>query len=257
MTLTFPPGSADAAAAQPLARRLDRLAGMTLDAAHSPSAGLLLERALMLVAEAEQMLADQRARIAQLERLSMTDELTGLFNRRGFLSHLRRELSNARRHGRSGVLVLLDLDGLKAINDTHGHAAGDAAIRLFSVTMTAAVRGGDIVGRLGGDEFALLLHRATKAGASRRIATLRRTLAEATIPWHGAEIPLQACFGVAGFAEGDDEDTLIARADDALYADKRKRKATAGILARGGSMRPLPGRPKADPGPDVSRSRPA
>lgn len=234
MTLTFNPGSAEAVAAPPLARRLDRLAGVTLDGALSPTADLLLERALVLVAEAEQMLADQRARIAQLERLSMTDELTGLFNRRGFMNHLRRELSNARRHGRSGVLVLADLDDLKAINDTHGHAAGDAAIRLFSVTVTAAVRGGDAVGRLGGDEFALLLHRATKAGASRRITALRRTLAESALSWHGVSIPLRACFGIAGFAEGDDEDTLVRRADEALYADKRIRKAAAGVVRRGG-----------------------
>lgn len=226
MTLHFAP-SAEAPPATPLTRRLDHLTGQLVERPGASSSGLLLERALTLVAEAEQMLADQRARIAQLERLSMTDELTGLLNRRGLMSHLRRELANAGRHGHAGILALADLDDLKTINDNHGHAAGDAALRRFSQGLSGAVRTGDVVGRLGGDEFALILHRATEAGARRRLEALRRTLAQTPIWWHGVRLSLGASFGVSAFSGADDQDTLIARADRALYADKHRRKTVA------------------------------
>lgn len=219
--------SATASNVTPLAQRLDRLAEYG-DEGASPSAGLLLERALTLVAEAEQMLADQRARIAHLEKLSMTDELTGLYNRRGFLTHLRRELANGRRHGKPGVLVIADLDGLKAINDTLGHIAGDAAIRRFAALLDGEVRRGDIVARLGGDEFALLLHRATAEGAARRIDRLRAVVVETPVIWEGAPTPLAASFGLTALTPSDDETTALARADEALYAEKRGRRLSHG-----------------------------
>ncbi|NBB82063.1 MAG: diguanylate cyclase [Alphaproteobacteria bacterium] len=234
MSVNMALGAAEGAAALPgnaLARRLDRLVE-TDGNGGSPSAGLLLERALTLVAEAEQMLADQRARIQQLEQLSMTDELTGLYNRRGFLAQLARELANGRRHGAPGVLVLADLDGLKQINDTLGHVAGDAAIRRFADLIDADLRRGDIVARLGGDEFAMVLHKATAAGAAKRVAQIRRTVETTPLLWNGAPVPLAASFGRTVLTTEDDETTAMARADDALYADKRSRKARDASLRR-------------------------
>ncbi|MEQ8967078.1 MAG: GGDEF domain-containing protein [Azospirillaceae bacterium] len=227
-----------------LATRLDRLSG-AIEEIGSTGAGLLVEQALGLVAEAEQLLAEQRARIADLERLSVTDEMTGLFNRRGTLDHLRREIALARRHGEPGVVVLCDIDGLKAVNDTLGHAAGDALIQAFAAILRDAVRQSDIVGRLGGDEFALLLARCRADGARGRIDALRERIAaerpvlpvrgrsgaagsriwDAAGQTNGTRIALAASFGSAVFTGALDEDAVLARADRALYADKRRRRA--------------------------------
>jgi len=232
-----------------LATRLDRLSGAIASGAiedvGSTGAGLLVEQALGLVAEAERLIAEQRARIADLERLSVTDEMTGLLNRRGILEHLRREIALARRHGEPGVVVLCDIDGLKAVNDTLGHAAGDALIRAFAAILRDAVRQSDIVGRLGGDEFALLLARCRADGARSRIEALRERIADdqpvlpfrawpgaatsrqphATADGNGTRLALAASFGSAVFTGALDEDAVLARADRALYADKRRRRA--------------------------------
>jgi len=218
-----------------LSVQLDRLNGAMRDYDES-GVGVLVEQALELVAEAEHLLAEQRARIADLERLSVTDEMTGLFNRRGVLDHLRREIDMARRHGEAGVVVLCDIDGLKATNDTHGHAAGDALIRAFATLLRDTVRRSDIVGRLGGDEFAVVLARCRPEGARRRIAALRERLAAepvvpapctATAAPTSLPIALAASFGHACYTGAQSEETVLARADRALYADKRRRRGAA------------------------------
>ena len=94
----------------------------------------LLERALMYAAQAEQQIASQNQRIEYLQDLSFTDELTGLFNRRGFQDQLKRTLANARRFGHTGVLIYCDLDNFKDVNDAHGHCAGDAVLRHVAET---------------------------------------------------------------------------------------------------------------------------
>ncbi|HYD69622.1 GGDEF domain-containing protein, partial [Azospirillum sp.] len=101
----------------------------------------ILESALAKLAEAQDLINQQQERIAYLESLTMTDELTGLLNRRGFYGHLRRELAAARRNpAAGGVLVMIDLDGFKAINDTHGHLAGDFYLRQVARLLQLHVR---------------------------------------------------------------------------------------------------------------------
>src|SRR4029079_17268819 len=92
-----------------------------------------------------------------LHALALIDELTGLHNRRGFTLFAEQELARARRHGRVPVLVFADLDDLKGINDSHGHSAGDAALRLVAAAFKSIVREADIVARWSGDEFVALL----------------------------------------------------------------------------------------------------
>lgn len=116
----------------------------------------LLERALMYAAQAEQQIASQNQRIEYLQDLSFTDELTGLFNRRGFQDQLKRTLANARRFGHTGVLIYCDLDKFKNVNDAHGHCAGNAVLRHVAETALHSLRQIDTVARLVGDEFAML-----------------------------------------------------------------------------------------------------
>ncbi|MDP6120860.1 MAG: GGDEF domain-containing protein [Rhodospirillales bacterium] len=119
------------------------------------------EAAFEAASRAERRMAEQQRRIAHLERLAATDELTGALNRRGFESALKRHLAEARRHHEPSVLVIADLDGFKPINDTYGHRAGDKVLRRVARLLMNNVRKTDYVGRLGGDEFAVLLTRTS------------------------------------------------------------------------------------------------
>jgi diguanylate cyclase (GGDEF)-like protein len=146
-----------------------------------------------------------------LSRLSRTDELTGLLNRRGVMRDLAARIGRHERHDVPFAVVLLDLDGFKAVNDRQGHAAGDALLQRVADELRATVRDNDAVGRLGGDEFAVLLDGAG-VDAVREVAgrLARRT---------GAHIP--ASVGWATCPEdGTDADTLYHHADERMYAAK-------------------------------------
>lgn len=188
-------------------------------------AGRPLDDALAMLAEAREMIAQQQERIAYLESLSMTDELTGLLNRRGFASHFRRELAAARRNDAAGgVLMLVDLDGFKAINDTHGHLAGDAYLRKVARLLAGSVRAADVVARLGGDEFAVLLTNTdpdTGATRARQIADAAR---EARAAWNGVELPIRFSLGIQPYGAEDQEEEVLRLADIGMYADKRERR---------------------------------
>ncbi|HYD98039.1 MAG TPA: GGDEF domain-containing protein [Alphaproteobacteria bacterium] len=190
-------------------------------------AAAALRRTQAQLAAAEAKLAAQAERIAELERLSLTDELTGLANRRGFRAQLERELQRAgRRNARTGgLVVLIDLDGFKPVNDTYGHAAGDAVLRAVGAALQGAVRAGDVVARLGGDEFAVLLATADESCGLARTEALRRRLAAASAVHAGVVLPVRASLGAHAFRAGETPEAVLAQADAALYADKAARRA--------------------------------
>ena len=181
------------------------------------------EAALEAASQAERRMAEQRRRIARLERLAATDELTGALNRRGFESALKRHLAEARRHGEPGVLVIVDLDGFKPINDTHGHRAGDEVLRRVARLLVDSVRETDYVGRLGGDEFAVLLTRTSHLDGIDRAEGLDRRLNGMGVAWDGRMIAPRASFGIQTYSPGDDSAELIGQADEAMYRIKRAR----------------------------------
>jgi diguanylate cyclase (GGDEF)-like protein len=153
-----------------------------------------------------QIQAGQRAHLRQLSR---SDPLTGCLNRLGFAERFGEEIASARRHAASVGLIVLDLDGFKAVNDTLGHAAGDDLLRWVAATLSSLSRGGDVTGRLGGDEFTVMLRETDAAGLELSAARIRRALSER----------VQATTGVAAFpADGDDLDALLRHADAGLYA---------------------------------------
>lgn len=154
-----------------------------------------------------------------LRRLADTDALTGLFNRRAFELRCEDALAQARRHGDSGCLVLLDIDHFKGLNDHHGHAAGDAALRAFGRVLQASLRRGDLACRWGGEEFCVLLTRADPAAAQSFDERLRQALAQAAPAPLREELTYSA--GIAGFEGGSITlESLIRRADEALYRAK-------------------------------------
>ncbi len=184
---------------------------------------VLLERALIYAAHIERRLADQDQRIAYLQDLSRTDDLTGLLNRRGFMDQFSRELAFARRYGHEGLLLYCDLDSFKTVNDHHGHAAGDALLQLTSKTLAGAVRDCDVVGRLGGDEFAVVLVQTNWRDGLKRAQTIQWRLEQTTLEFDGQAIPLRVSIGYEAYGPNDVIDDLICRADMAMYYYKRRK----------------------------------
>lgn len=181
------------------------------------------EAAELLISQAiarEQLVAE----FDLLARISGTDGLTGIANRRRWDESTKALLAEL--DSQQAVVLSCDLDGLKAVNDRYGHAAGDALIRATANLLTTCVREGDLVARIGGDEFAVLL-RGSDAKAA---ALVRRRVRRAEHGWrvtgHGLRVRLS--FGLAE-VHGNDVGAAHARADQLMYANKRRRSASAGL----------------------------
>lgn len=179
-------------------------------------------------------LADQIQSLAKVEsltnevyKLAALDQLTGLYNRRSGEQRLAQEISRAQRHGRPLTILLMDLDGLKQINDAHGHAAGDMVLRGFSDRLQRAIRGSDLAVRLGGDEFLVILPEC-------RVEEVKHVLSRVTgleIEFGGVRIHCRFSCGWTDYKHGETPEEVLKRADDALYANKRAGKQSNGSLA--------------------------
>ncbi len=167
--------------------------------------------------------------VTKLRELAGRDEMTGVANRRAFNDALQREAARCKRSNGNLAVLYVDLDGLKSINDRHGHRAGDEAIRAVADACTEIVRGSDLVARLGGDEFAVLLPDVTRAGGEVVRDRLRERIERTTICGQRLRTSI-------GLAVMDDQlsssgETLVAQADAELYRDKQERKSLAELQA--------------------------
>jgi two-component system, cell cycle response regulator len=171
--------------------------------------------------------------------LALTDELTGLYNRRYLFAHLDESIERINQGGASAAVLLFDIDHFKRVNDTHGHAAGDDVLRELAARATNSVRSVDLVARLGGEEFAVVMPETDIASAAEVAERLRLAVAKDrfSVRASGKELDVTISVGVAAGEAGDDRDRLLARADKALYSAK-----TAGrdrvIIAWPGGRRP-------------------
>jgi diguanylate cyclase (GGDEF)-like protein len=177
-----------------------------------------------LAAELEAM----RAHAATLESLALEDPLTGLLNRRGFFRDLQRAIAFRARYGTPVALLLADLDRFKPINDEHGHETGDRALAHLATVLRQNVRASDSVGRLGGDEFALVLWQVEEGNAALKAASLQGIVAASPLVTESLTLPLATSIGVCMLEPGDTPEEALARADQAMYAQKLARKATRG-----------------------------
>lgn len=170
-------------------------------------------------------LADRQNRITILERTATTDDLTGLTNRRGFIDAFEREMDRVNR-GQvvGGLLIMIDMDNFKAINDTCGHAAGDQALKLVAQTLQAHIRKMDLAARIGGDEFVLIFSNADPVMAVDRVQKLARKLNSLTLKWEGERMPIRASLGIQRYAKGDSIDKIFQDADGLMYKAKAERK---------------------------------
>ena len=169
---------------------------------------------------------------AELKRLAVIDDLTELPNRRHFLERLEAEAERARRYGRPLSVAMVDLDNFKAINDSHGHAAGDAALCRFAALGRDALRASDVIGRMGGEEFAIALPETALGDA---VPVMERLRAMVAAQWvheegghgegghgDGCAFGFTVSVGIAELRGDDDVSRLLSRADRALYAAKRQ-----------------------------------
>lgn len=158
-------------------------------------------------------LSEMRDRVAELEQLADTDTLTPLPNRRRFLRDLERVVGNANRHGTPAAVLYIDLESLKAVNDRHGHFAGDAALIHVARLLAGLIRSGDVVARIGGDEFGLILDHFDHNSAIETADRLARCIAASPVDLGGAEVVLEVSIGTATILRGDTVEDVMQRAD--------------------------------------------
>lgn len=163
---------------------------------------------------------------------STQDALTGTCNRRQFQARFAAELAFARRHGSQLAVLLFDIDHFKAVNDRHGHATGDLALKHVAATMQRELRAEDLLARLGGEEFCLLLRETAAPGAQRAAERIRQAIGQSVFTGANGPLGVTVSCGVATLADGaGDGDDLLACADRRLYAAKgagRNRVVCAG-----------------------------
>jgi diguanylate cyclase (GGDEF)-like protein len=167
-----------------------------------------------------QLIAALREANARLREQSQRDELTGLYNRRYLHSRLDSELARVKRGGKL-MVMMVDLDGFKRVNDEIGHGAGDKMLRAVAGALLSATRRSDVVARYGGDEFVVLLPDTAMDGCqavASRVVDHARDVARATF----ASIPVTASVGIASATKDDDAAALLRRADEAVYTAKRR-----------------------------------
>lgn len=156
-----------------------------------------------------------------LQQRATTDDLTGVFNRRQFIEVAQSELKRSRRNKHPMASVIFDIDNLKLVNDTYGHATGDQVLVTFSKTCMKNIRETDVFARFGGDEFVLLLPDTNFNDAYKVVERIRQALAALSIDANGDSISITVSSGMACFSENDESiDTLLGRTDMALYRAK-------------------------------------
>src|SRR3569833_2460012 len=165
-------------------------------------------------------LKEAQRRVAELEAAADTEFLLEIPNRRGFERELARAIAYMKRYRASGALLVLDVDRLKPINDSFGHAAGDEVLKAIAATLTRQIRSSDVVGRLGGDEFALLLWNLSETDAKAKAAAFEQAVDELSFGFRGQHVSAGASAGIALLGVQSDATRALEEADAAMYVRK-------------------------------------
>jgi diguanylate cyclase (GGDEF)-like protein len=168
-----------------------------------------------------------RVRAEEFHRLATIDPLTGLYNRRFAEQRLAAEASRSQRYGHPLTVISFDLNNFKKINDKHGHPAGDEVLKAFADRLNAAIRVSDWAVRMGGDEFLAILPEC----AIGQVQSLINRIAKVEVDYDGMQIPVAYSYGCVGYEPGETPQRFLERADELLYADKRRSKKAAPQLS--------------------------
>jgi diguanylate cyclase (GGDEF)-like protein len=169
-------------------------------------------------------LARAQARIEELQASADTDFLLDIPNRRGFERELHRSIAFIKRYHARGALITLDVDRLKPINDSYGHAAGDQVLKAVAGALLDQVRSSDLVGRLGGDEFALLLWNLSEIDARAKAAMLEKSIDRLSFVFRGHTVTAGISAGVALLGPHTEARRALEEADRAMYVRKAQRR---------------------------------
>lgn len=200
------------------------------DAPTSDSYRNLLRKAMMIAAEAQRNLQSRERDVARLQKLTVTDGLTRILNRRGFERAFERAVHMIDRRGGQSLLLLFDLNDFKLINDRYGHTAGDLVLTSVATLLRSHTRRIDDVARIGGDEFAVILSDTDAVMGYRKALDIDIALNELMVPWEDFGIRIRASMGIARIEKGRSPVDILREADSAMYAQKRD--ATAVTDAR-------------------------
>lgn len=166
--------------------------------------------------------------LAEAQASADHDPLVPVYNRRAFIRETTRVIALVRRHEIEASLIYFDLNGFKAVNDLHGHAAGDQVLRAIGETLIRQTRETDVVGRIGGDEFAVVLTHVSPEAARAKAEALSAALRTERMHHDGVELSVAASFGVAVIDGSETAERVLALADEAMFADKAlNRRASA------------------------------
>jgi diguanylate cyclase (GGDEF)-like protein len=223
------------------ARRVEAAGGLDGVDAVTPSANILgipedeftprVRDAIMgLMSEVDNLrreLTQTRGHLEAMQKAADQDGMLPLLNRRAFVRELTRYIAYTERYDTPASLIYFDLNHLKKTNDTYGHAAGDAVLAHFSNVLVAHVRESDCVGRLGGDEFGVLLSHANQDQATKKAGVLATALQASPTQWNGDSIPVSFAYGAFELKSGDNPDFAMARADQAMYEQKKAQRSAA------------------------------
>jgi diguanylate cyclase (GGDEF)-like protein len=174
----------------------------------------------VLIKRLRRQLAERQHHTLILRELAMIDALTGLYNRRFAKQRLAAEVARSARKGHPLTVMLLDLNEFKHINDTYGHAAGDLVLQEFAAALNRVVRSGDLAVRMGGDEFLLILPECNLA----QLQLVLDRLGPVEVVWEGRKFAIKYSVGWKEYGPGDEPESMLAAADQALYANKRAAK---------------------------------
>ncbi|MGH6714981.1 MAG: GGDEF domain-containing protein [Bradyrhizobium sp.] len=189
-----------------------------------PRVSAELARSKRTIRRLRTRLAQARRRIEELQASAETDFLLEVLNRRGFERELNRSIAYIKRYHASGALIMLDVDRLKPINDTFGHAAGDQVLEAIIAVLTRQVRASDVIGRLGGDEFAVLLWNLSETDARAKAAALEQAIDGLRFSFRGRTVTAGASAGVAILGPHAEAARVLEEADSAMYVRKAQRR---------------------------------
>jgi diguanylate cyclase (GGDEF)-like protein len=206
---------------------------LDLEKLPAPMLRKILSQTMGTLKIARRRVDEQQRQLEVMGKLSTTDMATGLLNMRGLHLVLRRILARAKRNESGGALIVIDLDGFKAINDIYGHLAGDKVLSHVSRFLVKSVREGDVVARLGGDEFAILMPDVGRRDVDLRAAAISDSLNNLIVPWDGRAITVRGSVGGACYGPDDDMDSIYKRADEDMY---RQKSNSATIRPTGGKL---------------------
>ena len=182
------------------------------------------EAVMALIRDVERLMREveeTRARLDDASRSADQDVLLPILNRRAFVREVSRFIAFAERHGTPSSLLYFDLDNFKAVNDAHGHAAGDVVLKHFSDLLAGQIRETDVLARLGGDEFGVILSHVTLDQAKKKGESLAQALREQPPMWNSAVVKLSFSCGANELKAGENADAAIDEADRAMYVEKR------------------------------------